>query len=78
MEANAGNIDRATKHFIIAARSGDPESLKVMKGFYTNGISGLVHGTSKLVGGDLSSPWETSRSSLRRFGVTLRKVGLNF
>ena len=37
MEANAGNIDRATKHFIIAARSGDPESLKVMKGFYTNG-----------------------------------------
>ena len=37
MEANAGNIDRATKHFIIAARSGDPESLKVMKGIYSDG-----------------------------------------
>jgi len=38
MEANdAGNIDRALKHFMISIRSGYSESLKVMKGFYTNG-----------------------------------------
>ena len=33
-EAEAGNIDRAYKHFILAAKAGDKDSLdKVKKGF---------------------------------------------
>jgi len=38
-EANAGNMDRALKHFIIAIRGGYTESLKGMKQLYSNGIA---------------------------------------
>jgi len=36
-EGNAGNVDRALKHFMIAARNGDAISLKSIKGMYKNG-----------------------------------------
>jgi len=36
-EARAGNLDRALKHFFVAARSGLSESLRIIKQFYTNG-----------------------------------------
>lgn len=37
MEAQEGNISRAIKHFVIAARSGLEESLTSIKGSYMNG-----------------------------------------
>ena len=36
-EAKAGNMDRALKHFMIAVRSGQNESLEKIKELYTNG-----------------------------------------
>ena len=36
-EANAGNFDRALKHYMIAARDGDSESLKRIKWLYSIG-----------------------------------------
>ena len=36
-EVYAGNIDRALKHHMIAARSGDSKSLKCIKTLYSNG-----------------------------------------
>jgi len=36
-EGKAGNIDRALKHFIIAAGSGDKESLNYIQDLYKNG-----------------------------------------
>ena len=38
MEFNAGNYHQAKKHFIIAARAGDKDSLDNVKKGYTNGI----------------------------------------
>ena len=38
-EANAGNMDRALKHFIIAVRGGYTEPLKGMKQLYSNGYA---------------------------------------
>ena len=37
MEIEAGNTDRAVKHYMIAVRGGDSDSLEVIKEFYTNG-----------------------------------------
>ena len=37
MEYNAGNYDRAFKHFIIAARAGHTNALNAVKGGYTEG-----------------------------------------
>ena len=37
MEEKAGNIDRALKHYMIATKDGDSESLDVIKELYTNG-----------------------------------------
>lgn len=39
MERDAGNIDRATKHFMIAVRGGDPESLETIKQMYLNRLA---------------------------------------
>ena len=36
-EEEAGNIDRAIKHYMIAVRSGNPKSLEVFKLMYSNG-----------------------------------------
>jgi len=36
-EARAGNIERALKHFMIAVRSGDSDSVKKIKDMYTYG-----------------------------------------
>ena len=36
-EENAGNMNRALKHYMIAAEGGDPDSLKVIQELYTNG-----------------------------------------
>ena len=36
-ELKAGNVERAVKHFIIAAASGDSGSLNQMKRLYSNG-----------------------------------------
>ena len=37
IEKKAGNMNRALRHWVIAARSGDPKSLKCIKTLYTNG-----------------------------------------
>ncbi len=37
LELEAGNFDRALKHYMIAIRSGDPESLKDIQSMYSNG-----------------------------------------
>jgi len=42
MEKKGGDMDRALKHFIIAARSGDSDSLKQIQNLYSNG-----HATKK-------------------------------
>ena len=39
MEGRAGNIDRSLKHHLIAVRSGDNESLKMIKGLYSRGYA---------------------------------------
>ena len=36
-EEKAGNMDRALKHYMIAARSGESDSLKNIKGLYSRG-----------------------------------------
>jgi len=36
-EEDAGNIDKAIKHFMIAVRCGDNQSLEMVKEFYANG-----------------------------------------
>ena len=38
-EARAGNIDRALKHYMIAVRSGDNDSLKMIKLLYSKGYA---------------------------------------
>ena len=38
-EARAGNFDRAVKHYMIALKDGDSESLVVIKKFYSNGLA---------------------------------------
>ena len=38
-EVLAGNIDRALKHFMIAAGGGSNESLKAIKQMYSNGYA---------------------------------------
>jgi TPR repeat protein len=38
LQTGTGNHQRAMKHFIIAARAGDDESLDVVKGGYMNGF----------------------------------------
>ena len=37
VEENSGNMNRALKHFMIAAGSGEPDSLKKIQKLYTNG-----------------------------------------
>ena len=37
METCAGNIDRALKHFTIAAKDGNSQSLETIKGMYKYG-----------------------------------------
>ena len=37
LEEDAGNMDRALKHYMIAVGCGDDESLKRIREFYTNG-----------------------------------------
>jgi len=39
IKARVGNWDRALKHYMIAVRSGDAESLDRIKRFYTNGYA---------------------------------------
>ena len=36
-EENAGNMNRALKHYMIAAESGEPDSLKKIQKLYSNG-----------------------------------------
>ena len=36
-EENAGNFDRALKHYMIATRGGDTDSLNNIKDMYTDG-----------------------------------------
>jgi len=36
IELNAGNVDRALKHYMIAVRSGYAKSLKQIQNLYTN------------------------------------------
>ena len=38
-EEDSGNIDRAIKHYMIAAGSGCPESLKKIQQFYLKGLA---------------------------------------
>ena len=38
LEGKAGNMDRAYKHFVIAAKAGHPESLDVVKRGFTKGF----------------------------------------
>jgi TPR repeat protein len=38
-EENAGNFDRARKHYIIAARGGNSESLEAVKDLYSMGYA---------------------------------------
>jgi len=47
-EAKAGNIDRALKHYIIAAGCGDSQSVKMIKTFYANGHATKEHYTKAL------------------------------
>ena len=37
IERNAGNMNRALKHFFIAVRGGQNKSLKIIKELYING-----------------------------------------
>ena len=37
MERRAGNMDRAAKHFMIAVRGGESESLELIKQMYSDG-----------------------------------------
>ena len=39
VQALAGNMDRALKHFMIAVGSGDHDSLKQIKQFYSKGYA---------------------------------------
>ena len=38
-ELNAGNFERALKHHMIAVRSGDTDSLTIIKDLYSDGLS---------------------------------------
>ena len=48
MEGRSGNMDRATKHFMIAARFGQNNSLKNIQQFYSNGDATKDEYTSAL------------------------------
>ena len=37
LEEKAGNVERALKHYVIAARDGDPDALRSIKGIYMDG-----------------------------------------
>jgi len=39
LEANAGNMEIALKHFMIAVRSGHSTSLELIQKIYTNGAA---------------------------------------
>ena len=47
-EYNAGNYDRALKHFMIAVRGGDTDSIKAIQQLYVNGHATKEHYTNAL------------------------------
>ena len=70
-EGNAGNSDRAVKHFMIAVRSGDAPSLKEIRILYTNG-----HAT---IDDDIKAFYENRKSkNIAVFGIIIFMVILSF